>query len=288
MKLHFSAFISRLFFAGAFWLFTTSAQSSPALPPAQIVQNFYSWYLYDGETVFKPENRSTLDGLLAPSLIEQQQKSLDKPHQSTDIDYFLKVGYWDDSWNRVDVKSETIDGDSALLTVEIGFQGVSTPIETLAVTLRQQEQRWKISDVALIGAKDPCSTENDTRPEKTVKQSPQEAAEAFYRWYMSMELAEKEAEGGEDILNYVTANFWDQLYRIQYLGDDEGNYFTKSQDVLDDWQHVKSAPINQTPEKAQVDITLGGVEYPAKRLKVTLVPYKEMWKVCKIESKETN
>lgn len=288
MKLRLQTFIFSFALIGAFWLSGASAQSAPNLPPAQIVQNFYSWYLYDGDAVFKQENRSTLDGLLTPSLIEQQQKSLNKPHQSTDIDYFLKVGHWDDSWNRVDVKSEKIDGDSALLTVEIGFQGAPEPIETLAVTLKQQEQTWKINEVALIGAKDPCSAENDTRPENSVKQLPQEAAEAFYRWYVSQELAEKEAEDSGDILNYVTANFWDQLYRIQYLGDDEGNYFTKSQDLLDDWRHVKSELINQTPDKAQVAVTLGGVEYPAKRLKVTLVPYREMWKVCKIESRDTN
>lgn len=263
MTLRFSAVIFPIALIGTLWLQGASAQSAPNLPPAQIVQNFYSWYLYDGDAIFKQENRSTLDGLLVPSLIEQQQKNLGKPHQSTDIDYFLKVGHWDDSWNRVDVISTKIDGDRALLTVEIGFQGVPTPIETLAVGLEQREEAWKIVDVTLLGAKDPCSAENDTRPEQADKQSPQQAAAVFYRWYMSIELADKEAEGSNDILNYVTANFWNQLYRIQYLGDDEGNYFTKSQDLLDDWRHVKSEPISQTSDKAQVAVTLGGVEYPS-------------------------
>lgn len=270
------------------------------LSPKQVVTYFYGQYFSYSSALFQKPEHSDIYGLLMPALLEQQKALADKERDSTYVDYFFKVTRWDNDWHRVNVISEKVEGDSALLIVEIGRwvdyrntrinnQFVEKPIETLAVALQLHEQRWKISSVTLVSAKDPCNAKNDTLPKTTVRQSPQEAAEAFYHWYIPKSLSHASPEHSDEIAHYVTDNFLEQFHRIRLLGDYNSYYFTQSNEMLNVWHYFKSKLINQAPGKAQVLIELGDPDIPiwnwkdqpSQRLKVTLAPTRKRGKYAR-------
>lgn len=125
----------------------------------------------------------------------------------------------------------------------------------------------------------------DNAPSKTA-QSPEEAVEAFYKWYVH-ELRQNRDPFTQDeatLKQYVAAELIAKIKRQMSSPDGlDADYFTKAQDYFDDWETNVSASkalIRRTT--ATTTVTLGGKADSRHKLRVTLWKEKDGWRISRV------
>ena len=226
--------------------------------PAQVVTDFYNWYL--GYIRGAEEMRNPLvDGAYRSSeyLADSFIAKVDEAVASFDrggYDPFLMA---QDIPQSVTVGEASVDGDEAWVRVETSFEG-----HVLTVTLKRLDGRWQITGIAL---------------------APEVVVSNFYDWYLWY------ARGGEEMRNplvdgayrdcgALTDRFADEIERT-LASFDKGGFdpILMAQDVP---ERVEVIEIAVTGDEAGVKVQMfwGNNPTPSERT-VTLVLVDGNWKI---------
>ncbi|SMC21251.1 Protein of unknown function [Andreprevotia lacus DSM 23236] len=129
---------------------------------------------------------------------------------------------------------------------------------------------------ALFFALTACASEQ-------VGQGPETVLTTFYPWYLGR-LNDGVAPIASDRANlakYVSQRRMSVLAKEYAKGALDVDYFTKAQDVMDDWQaHVSVTDVAIKDQGASAIVTLGNVD--KWRLKVFLTNAKGRWRIDKV------
>jgi hypothetical protein len=121
-----------------------------------------------------------------------------------------------------------------------------------------------------------------------VHRTPQEAAPAFYRWYLT-ELANHRDPLSQDrgkIESYVTKTLLQEIdRRINSPDGLDEDYFIRAQDYLDDWmKEIVVSDVRIQGQNASEIVTLGATKESRHRLALKLVNEGGSWKISKVGS----
>lgn len=121
------------------------------------------------------------------------------------------------------------------------------------------------------------------------KQAPETVVSSFYSWYLG-----KLNEGIAPIANdraglrkYISHRRLTRLVHEYDKGSLDVDYFTKAQDIMDDWQgHVAVSDVVAKDRDASAMVTLGNVD--KWKLKVSLINTWDGWRIDKVVDLNTH
>ncbi|GEM_PF-2528182 len=118
------------------------------------------------------------------------------------------------------------------------------------------------------------------------KTQPQAALTEFYRWYLESLAHHRDPLSDEPVKTgqYVSKKLIQQIHKLENSPDGlDEDYFTKSQDILEDWQaHIVVSEVQMKDKSASALVTLGVTKDSMHRLKLNLVLEGASWKISKV------
>jgi hypothetical protein len=116
--------------------------------------------------------------------------------------------------------------------------------------------------------------------------APDSVAAEFYGWYLEMLFADQDplSDRHERFTRYVARELTRQLIlRMQRPPLPELDYFLQARDYHPAWQqHMRTSVLRRTRDGAEVLLTLGGGEGPARVLVLTMVVENGAWKIRRV------
>jgi hypothetical protein len=116
--------------------------------------------------------------------------------------------------------------------------------------------------------------------------APDSVAAEFYGWYLDVLSADQDplSDRHERFSRYVARDLTGQLIlRLQQPPLPELDYFLQARDYEPAWRrNVRTAVLRRVRDGAEVLVTLGGGDGPARVLVLTMVPENGAWKIRRV------
>ena len=146
MKARIMTFSTRLLLLLALCL-TASSLRAEDLAPAQVIRDFYRWYVAELVADRDPfeAGRADLERYISARWMKEIDTIRNGP-DGLDADPFLSAQDFDKEWgNNVNVSEPVIKGEQA--TAEVELKGTEMGSQKLSVKLMQEKGAWKIDGV---------------------------------------------------------------------------------------------------------------------------------------------
>ncbi len=124
---------------------------------------------------------------------------------------------------------------------------------------------------------------------QTGRATPETTLKSFYSWYVSSIVQNNEplTKQPTKLKTFITLRLYNEIKKIYDKGEYDADYFIDAQDYDDNWaKNIKVSNVTINNSKASANVLLTGKNNFDRKLKVTLIKQKSIWKIDTIKGVE--